>query len=95
MISTIYSTYLDSSGVCTDTRNIKEGSLFIALKGESFNGNDFILASLWPVISEQAKDTTTQLVKNWKTHGLINGMIASKNNKKKNINKLPFVYIFP
>jgi len=46
MISAIYSTYLDSSGVCTDTRNIKEGSLFIALKGESFNGNDFILASL-------------------------------------------------
>jgi len=46
MISTIYSTYLDSSGVCTDTRNIKEGTLFIALKGESFNGNDFILASL-------------------------------------------------
>ena len=46
MISTIYFTYLDSSGVCTDTRNIKEGSLFIALKGEAFNGNDFILTSL-------------------------------------------------
>ena len=32
--------------MCTDTRSIKEGSLFIALKGESFNGNDYILASL-------------------------------------------------
>lgn len=27
--------------VCTDTRKIKEGNIFIALKGENFNGNKF------------------------------------------------------
>lgn len=45
-ITNVYSIYSHSTGVCTDTRSIKEGSLFIALKGESFNGNDYILASL-------------------------------------------------
>lgn len=29
-------------GVTTDTRKIEEGMLFIALKGENFDGHDFI-----------------------------------------------------
>lgn len=32
--------YIDE--ICTDTRKIKEGSLFIAIKGENFDGHDFI-----------------------------------------------------
>jgi UDP-N-acetylmuramoyl-tripeptide--D-alanyl-D-alanine ligase len=32
--------------VSTDSRNIKEGDLFIALKGESFDGHDFIQGAL-------------------------------------------------
>ena len=31
----------ETTGVSTDTRNIHEGSMFIALKGENFNGNTF------------------------------------------------------
>ncbi|QOD38426.1 UDP-N-acetylmuramoyl-tripeptide--D-alanyl-D-alanine ligase [Candidatus Wolbachia massiliensis] len=31
-----------SSNISTDTRNIKEGDLFIALKGENFDGHDFL-----------------------------------------------------
>ena len=38
----LYKQYLDSSGVCTDTRNILKDSLFIALKGANFDGNEFI-----------------------------------------------------
>lgn len=30
-------------GVSTDTRKIEEGTLFIALKGENFNGNNYVL----------------------------------------------------
>lgn len=30
------------SGVSTDTRTIEKGDLFIAIRGESFNGNDFV-----------------------------------------------------
>ncbi|MEM8845414.1 MAG: Mur ligase domain-containing protein, partial [Pseudomonadota bacterium] len=29
-------------GISTDTRNIKEGDLFIALKGERYDAHDFI-----------------------------------------------------
>lgn len=29
--------------VSTDTRKIEEGTMFIALKGENFNGNDYVL----------------------------------------------------
>jgi UDP-N-acetylmuramoyl-tripeptide--D-alanyl-D-alanine ligase len=31
----------ETSGVCTDTRNISQNCLFIALKGDNFNGNEF------------------------------------------------------
>jgi UDP-N-acetylmuramoyl-tripeptide--D-alanyl-D-alanine ligase len=34
------------SGVSTDTRTIKAGELFIALKGENFDGHDFVEAAL-------------------------------------------------
>ncbi len=30
------------NGVCTDSRKIKNGDLFIALKGENFDGHDFV-----------------------------------------------------
>lgn len=37
----LHELFLQSSGVCTDTRKIVQGSIFFALKGETFNGNDF------------------------------------------------------
>ena len=37
----IYNAYLDSSGVSIDSRSIKKGSLFFALKGPNFDGNQF------------------------------------------------------
>jgi UDP-N-acetylmuramoyl-tripeptide--D-alanyl-D-alanine ligase len=37
----LFDLFYQSSGICTDTRNIQEGSLFVALKGENFNGNRF------------------------------------------------------
>ena len=40
-IPELYSHFLNSTGVCTDTRNIKPQSLFFALKGDRFNGNTF------------------------------------------------------
>ncbi|MDD4201943.1 MAG: UDP-N-acetylmuramoyl-tripeptide--D-alanyl-D-alanine ligase [Candidatus Omnitrophica bacterium] len=30
-------------GVCIDSRKVKKGDLYIAIKGERFNGNDFVL----------------------------------------------------
>jgi len=40
-IQNIYNQYLNSTGIVTDSRNIKKGSMFFALKGENFNGNMF------------------------------------------------------
>ncbi len=37
----LYSLFLSTSGVCTDTRSIEQDCLFIALKGDNFNGNTF------------------------------------------------------
>lgn len=45
-ITAIYQIFQTCSGVTTDSRNCPEGSLFIALKGESFNGNAFAARAL-------------------------------------------------
>ncbi len=41
MISELYQTYLQSSGVETDTRKNLQNKIFFALKGDSFDGNSF------------------------------------------------------
>ena len=42
----LYDLFLASAGVNTDTRTIREGQLFFALKGENFDGNDYALQAL-------------------------------------------------
>ena len=41
-IQQIYELFLQSSGVCTDTRSELSSSLFFALKGDHFDGNHFV-----------------------------------------------------
>ncbi len=41
MIEKIYSIFLESTGICTDTRKVEPGNLFIALNGPNFNANKF------------------------------------------------------
>lgn len=45
-IESLYKRYIDSTGVCTDTRKIEPGVLFIALTGKNFNGNQFAREAL-------------------------------------------------
>ena len=33
---------IDIKSISTDTRSIKKGALFIAIKGDFFNGNDYV-----------------------------------------------------
>lgn len=40
-IEHLHNLFLQSKGITTDTRNIKRGQLFFALKGDNFNGNRF------------------------------------------------------
>ena len=45
-ITAIHQIFLTCTSVTTDSRNCPQGSLFIALKGESFNGNAFAARAL-------------------------------------------------
>jgi UDP-N-acetylmuramoyl-tripeptide--D-alanyl-D-alanine ligase len=45
-IAELYSIFLQYPSVQTDTRKLKKGDLFFALKGPSFNGNGFALQAL-------------------------------------------------
>ena len=40
-LSALYDYFLECGGITTDSRNCPENSMFIALKGENFNGNAF------------------------------------------------------
>ena len=40
-IHELYSHFLQSNGVITDTRKIANGQIYFALKGGNFNGNTF------------------------------------------------------
>lgn len=46
MIESLYALFRRSTGVNTDTRTLQPGQLFIALKGENFDGNAFALKAL-------------------------------------------------
>ncbi|HIZ33350.1 MAG TPA: UDP-N-acetylmuramoyl-tripeptide--D-alanyl-D-alanine ligase [Candidatus Bacteroides merdigallinarum] len=45
-ITTLYRIFLHSTGVTTDSRRCKAGSLFIALRGETFDGNAYAAQAL-------------------------------------------------
>jgi UDP-N-acetylmuramoyl-tripeptide--D-alanyl-D-alanine ligase len=66
-IESLYAKYLESHSVCTDTRNIIEGSIFFALKGASFNGNLFAEQALeagcsWAVVDEPVNPDNDRLI---------------------------------
>ncbi len=42
----LFDKFMESSGVSIDTRTIKAGDLFFALKGDNFNGNEYALEAL-------------------------------------------------
>ena len=68
-IEKLYTLFLESKGVTTDTRTCADGLIFFALKGERFNGNSFALQALekgcrYAVIDEKEyyDDTNPKLI---------------------------------
>lgn len=58
-IEEIHELFLESTGICTDTRTLQEGELFVALKGGNFNGNKYASQALeagacYAIIDEEA-----------------------------------------
>lgn len=58
-IATIYRQYIKGHRVTTDTRNLRPGDVFIALKGENFNGNIFVGQALQAGASAAVTDDNT------------------------------------
>ena len=66
-IKDLHQIFLNSEGVSTDTRTIKPGSIFFALKGENFNANNFAktaidLGALFSVIDEIPDEENDKLI---------------------------------
>ena len=67
-IKNLYDLFRQAGSVCTDTRSLKPGQLFFALKGENFNGDLFALkaleaGALAAVVSEEVQESDPRLVK--------------------------------
>lgn len=45
-IERLYDLFCECTGVTTDSRKVSEGTLFVALRGASFDGNKFVCAAL-------------------------------------------------
>ena len=67
----IYSLFKKHSIICTDSREIAKGAIFISLKGENFNGNKFAVKAIlegcsYAIVDEKKYDIhqNTILVKN-------------------------------
>ena len=58
-IPDLYKLYLKSARVCTDTRQIAQGCIFFALKGPSFNANEFAGEALQKGASYAVVDDAT------------------------------------
>lgn len=65
-IKKLYALFLQSRGVTTDSRSIKKDCLFIALKGDNFNGNTFAEEALkkgaaFAVVDEKEYQTSERI----------------------------------
>lgn len=67
-ISELYALFLASKGVNTDTRTIQPGQLFVALKGETFDGNAYAMKALeagaaYAIVNEYAEGDDPRLLR--------------------------------
>ena len=67
-ISEVYTLFLASEGVNTDTRTIRPGEIFVALKGENFDGNAYAAQALengaaYAVVNDYAEGDDPRLIR--------------------------------
>ena len=86
MIETIYQAYLACNGVCTDSRACQEGNLFVCLKGENFDGNNFAEKA----VEMGCKYVLTSRKDLLSTDESANRLIDSPNHQ---ITESPYIYV--
>ena len=62
----LFNLFYETTGVCTDTRNINKDCLFVCLKGSNFNGNEFAEKALeagakYVIVDEEAFKTNDDI----------------------------------
>ena len=67
-LSQLHQLFLESTGICTDTRKLKKGNLYLALKGDNFNGNNFATKALelganYSIIDEEPEEQNDHIIK--------------------------------
>ena len=93
-ISALYDLYLQYPSVQTDTRKLQQGDLFFALKGPSFNGNEFAGQALqqgaaYAVIDDAAYQTDDRCIL---TEDVLQTLQQLANYHRKQFN-IPFIGI--
>jgi len=66
-IKELHKLFSKSEGIATDTRKIKKNTLFFALKGENFNGNDYAREAIekgasYAIVDEIQQQTSKQII---------------------------------
>ncbi|HIB36350.1 UDP-N-acetylmuramoyl-tripeptide--D-alanyl-D-alanine ligase [Mesonia sp.] len=67
-LSQLHQLFLESTGICTDTRKLRKGNLYLALKGVNFNGNKFAskaieLGANYAIIDEETEEQNDHIIK--------------------------------
>ncbi len=67
MIQDLYQKYLNSTGVSTDTRTLRPGNMFFALRGPQFNANEFARKAVesgasFAVIDDPSMHTDSRII---------------------------------
>ncbi|MCB0505092.1 MAG: UDP-N-acetylmuramoyl-tripeptide--D-alanyl-D-alanine ligase, partial [Cyclobacteriaceae bacterium] len=67
-IKELYKLFKESTGVSTDSRKVTKDSIFFALKGENFNGNQFATqalkdGALYAVVDEEVEGPKERIVR--------------------------------
>src|SRR5690606_17989312 len=73
----LYQLYKSATGVSTDTRKIEKGNLFFALKGPTFNGNEFAANALALGASSVVVDEPSYLVEGDRRYFLVEDTLAA------------------
>ncbi len=102
----LYEIFLESSGVSTDTRHVKENELFFALTGDNFDGNKFAYqalekgashvviddASVIPVFNEHSKEKLAYKNKYLLVENVLESLQKLANFRRKQFT-IPFIGI--
>lgn len=87
-ISDLYQIFLKCTSITTDTRKIKGGELFIALKGENFDGNDYVLKAIDLGASYAVIDCSSVAAKKLSAESKISRKIIFVENTYETLKKL-------